>query len=179
MSALGWSLAGITPTSGPSVCAASLMIASCHVWTAPSWQELCSRLQHWSVQPCVRPLSAAHRAAGRNALRGSVPVNSSHAIMRWHKCVVLIAGSTGSALRAVRPPNLHITPATRRDLVCAASDGLFVSLTPCHHDPDHPRNFIGKRDGSHAYRPTWTHPSLACVNTDSCSDAADMGLPIV
>jgi hypothetical protein len=29
--------------------------------------------QHWSVQPCVRPLSAAHRAAGHNALRGSSP----------------------------------------------------------------------------------------------------------
>src|SRR4249919_532529 len=27
----------------------------CHVWTAPSWQELSSRKQHWSVQPCVRP----------------------------------------------------------------------------------------------------------------------------
>ena len=34
---------------------------------------LSSRLQHWSVQPCVRPLSAAHRAAGHNALRGSGP----------------------------------------------------------------------------------------------------------
>jgi len=50
-----------------------------------------------------------------------VPVNSSHSIMRWRKWVALIAGSTGSALRAVRPPNFHITPATRRDLVYAAS----------------------------------------------------------
>src|SRR6059058_1620641 len=40
---------------------------------------------------------------------------------RWHEWVVLIAGSTGSALRAVRPPNLHITPVVRRDLVYAAS----------------------------------------------------------
>jgi hypothetical protein len=30
-------------------------------------------LQPWSVQPCVRPLSAAHEAAGHNALRGSGP----------------------------------------------------------------------------------------------------------
>jgi hypothetical protein len=30
--------------------------------------------------------------------------------MQWHLWVVLIAGSTGSALRAVRPSNLHITP---------------------------------------------------------------------
>jgi hypothetical protein len=25
-----------------------LMSASCHVWTAPSWQGLSSRLQYWS-----------------------------------------------------------------------------------------------------------------------------------
>src|SRR6478672_8678332 len=46
-----------------------------------------------------------------------VPTKSSHSRMLWHKWVVLIAGSTGSALRAVRPPNLHITPVVRRDLV--------------------------------------------------------------
>jgi len=39
-----------------------------------------------------------------------VPVKSSHSTMRWHIWGVLIAGSTGTALRAVRPPNLHITP---------------------------------------------------------------------
>jgi hypothetical protein len=50
-----------------------------------------------------------------------VPVNNPHSMMRWHKWVVLIAGSTGSALRAVRPPNLHITPVIRRDLVYRAS----------------------------------------------------------
>src|SRR6187399_3693338 len=50
-----------------------------------------------------------------------VPTNNSHSRMPWHMWVVLIAGSTGSALRAVRPPNLHITPDARRDLVYAAS----------------------------------------------------------
>ena len=44
-----------------------------YVWTAPSWQELSSRLQHWSVQPCVRPLDAVHMTAGHNALRRSAP----------------------------------------------------------------------------------------------------------
>src|SRR5262249_55295308 len=39
-----------------------------------------------------------------------VPVKSPHSRMLWHKWVVLTAGSTGFALRAVRPPNLHITP---------------------------------------------------------------------
>jgi hypothetical protein len=48
-----------------------------------------------------------------------VPVKSPHSRMQWHEWVVLIAGSTGSALRAVRPPNLHITPDTRRDLATA------------------------------------------------------------
>jgi hypothetical protein len=50
-----------------------------------------------------------------------VPVKSSHSTMLWPMWVVLIAGSTGSALRAVRPPNLHITPDIRCDLVQAAS----------------------------------------------------------
>src|ERR1700745_4332062 len=50
-----------------------------------------------------------------------VPIRSTHSTMRWHKWVVLIAGSTGTALRAVRPPNLHITPDCGRDLIHAAS----------------------------------------------------------
>jgi hypothetical protein len=37
-----------------------------------------------------------------------VPVKSPHLKMQWRKWVVLIAGSTGSALRAVRPPNIQM-----------------------------------------------------------------------
>ena len=48
-------------------------IRKCHVWTAPGWQGFSSRLQHWSVRPCVRPVSAVHMTAGHNALRGSGP----------------------------------------------------------------------------------------------------------
>jgi len=81
-----------------------------HVWTAPSWQGLSSRVQHWSVRPCVRPLSAVYVTAGHNALRGSGPGQKLAFEMLWPMWVVLIAGSTGSALRAVRPPNHHITP---------------------------------------------------------------------
>src|SRR4030081_3077700 len=77
--------------------------------------------QAWSVQPCVRPVSAVHMTAGHNALRGSGPGQKPAFEMQWHMWVVLIAGSTGSALRAVRPPNLHITPDGRRDLVHVAS----------------------------------------------------------
>ena len=56
-----------------STCSALRMTALGHVWTAPSWQGLSSRTQHWSVQPCVRPVDAVHMTAGHNALRGSGP----------------------------------------------------------------------------------------------------------
>src|ERR1700733_2981235 len=59
-----------------------------------------------------------------------VPVNNTHSTMRWHKWVVLIAGSTGSALRAVRPSNLHITPDIRRDPVYRASAMGCLYLSP-------------------------------------------------
>ena len=49
------------------------MSASCHVWTAPSWQGFSSRKQDWSVRPCVRPFDAVNMTAGHNALRGSGP----------------------------------------------------------------------------------------------------------
>jgi hypothetical protein len=41
-----------------------------------------------------------------------VPVETAHSMMLWPLWVVLIAGSTGTALRAVRPPNRHVTPAS-------------------------------------------------------------------
>src|ERR1035437_6273013 len=83
-----------------------------------------------------------------------VPVNNTHLIaMRWHKWVVLIAGSTGTALRAVRPPNLHITPgAPARSRSPRKSDGFFVAFALGHHSPGHPRNFVRKCDGSDLYR---------------------------
>src|SRR5271169_3197176 len=59
-----------------------------------------------------------------------VPVKSPHSTMQWHMWVVPIAGSTGSALRAVRPPNLHITPGVRRDLVYRASATGFLYRSP-------------------------------------------------
>src|ERR1700738_429943 len=75
----------------------------------------------WSVRPCVRPVSAAHRPLAIMPSADQVPVKSPHSTMHWHKWVVLIAGSTGTALRAVRPPNLPITPDFGRTLSYAAS----------------------------------------------------------
>src|ERR1700730_8080335 len=48
--------------------------------------------------------------------------NASRTDLVFQRCggtsgLSLFAGSTGSALRAVRPPNLYITPDVRRDLV--------------------------------------------------------------
>jgi hypothetical protein len=59
-----------------------------------------------------------------------VPVKSPHSTMRWHMWVVPITGSTGSALRAVRPPNLPITPNGRRDLVTPQGRRVPCSARP-------------------------------------------------
>ena len=71
-----------------------------------------------------------------------VPVKSPHSTMQWHMWVVLIAGSTGSALRAVRPfqPSHHVgcptrsfKPSARRvaDSGCPSSSGPRRSARAC------------------------------------------------
>jgi predicted phage terminase large subunit-like protein len=75
-----------------------------------------------------------------------VPVDCAHSTMQRRKWVVLIAGSTGSALRAVRPfqPSHHAEksarPSSRRKC-----DGFFVTLALGHHGPRHPRDLVGER----------------------------------
>src|ERR1700687_754333 len=77
-----------------------------------------------------------------------VPVKLPHSTMRWHKWVVLIAGSTGSALRAVGPPNpSHHAGYPARSRLPRKCCGLFVTLALGHHGPGHPSNLVGKRDG--------------------------------
>src|SRR5262245_59801977 len=55
-----------------------------------------------------------------------VPVKNSHSTMLWHKWVVLISGSTGSALRAVRPsqPSHHAGCPTRSLQAASAAGSL-------------------------------------------------------
>src|SRR6516162_2986821 len=78
-----------------------------------------------------------------------VPVKSTHSMMLWPKWVVLIAGSTGTALRAVRPPNRYVAPETlARSRLRRECGGFLVAFVPGHHGPSHPGKFIGKRDGS-------------------------------
>src|SRR6476620_3700525 len=81
-----------------------------------------------------------------------VPTKLSHSTMLWHDWVVLIAGSTGSALRAVRPPNLHAGCPARFRLP-RKRDWFLVSLAPSHHGPDHSGDFVGERDSRNLRRP--------------------------
>src|SRR3954447_23027698 len=119
-----------------------------HVWTAPGWQELSSRLQHWSVQPCVRPLDAVHMTAGHNALRGSGPGQKlafDNAVAHVgcpdrridRLCITCCSPS--------QPPH-HVGCPTRSRLR-RKRGGFFVSLAPCHHRPRHPGEFVGERNG--------------------------------
>src|SRR5215472_17049554 len=77
--------------------------------------------QAWSVQPCVRPVCAVHMTAGHNALRGSGPGQKP----AFDDAMALVGcpdrRMTGTALRAVRPPNFQVTPDDRRNLVYAVS----------------------------------------------------------
>src|ERR1700747_1143040 len=78
--------------------------------TAPSWQGESSRR---IAGRCSHVFGLLARFTWPLAIMPSAdqgPVKTSHSRMQWHEWVVLIAGSTGFALRAVRPPNLHITP---------------------------------------------------------------------
>src|SRR5215467_15020024 len=78
-----------------------------------------------------------------------VPVNSTHSTMRWPEWVVLIAGSTGSALRAVRPSNRsHHADPPARSVSRRQCDGFLVALPFRHDCPGHASDLVGERDGS-------------------------------
>src|SRR6266436_9986929 len=83
-----------------------------------------------------------------------VPTKLSHSTMLWHEWVVLIAGSTGSALRAVRPSQpSHLAGCPARSRLPRKRDGFLVSLAPGHHGPDHSGDFVGERDSRNLGRP--------------------------
>ena len=131
--------------------------ALCHVWTAPSWQGKSSRR---IAGRCSHVFGLLARRTGPLAIMPSadqVPVKSPHSRMHWHMWVVLIAGSTGSALRAVRPPNLHITPD-----VGAISFTPRVRRAPCSARPwpSSPRPSLLS-----CWRARWQRPSLAAWPT--------------
>jgi hypothetical protein len=149
------------------------MSALCHVWTAPSWQELSSRLQHWSVQPCVRPLSAAHGAAGHNALRGSGP-GQQHAFdnaMAQVGCPDRRIDRLCITCCLPSQPSHHAgCPARSR--LRRECDGFLVALAPGHHGPGHPRDLVGERDGGDLGRP----PRQQCREPGPMLGAMDLGI---
>src|ERR1700761_5396485 len=82
-----------------------------------------------------------------------VPVKSTHSKMPWPKWVVLIAGSTGTALRAVRPPNRYDAPGMTGTIPLSGKRArLLVALALRHHCPGHSGELVGERDGGNLGR---------------------------
>src|SRR3954463_14776012 len=151
----------------------SIGAALCHVWTGPCWQELSSRLQHGSVQPCVRPLDAVHMTAGHNALRGSGPdqklaFDNAMALVGCpdrridRLCITCCSPSQPS----------HHAGCPARSRLRRKCDGFLVSLALSHHGPDHSRDLIGERDGGDLRRP----PCQQCCEPGPMFGAMDLGI---
>ena len=149
------------------------MSALGHVWTAPSWQGLSSRVQHWSVQPCVRPVDAVHMTAGHNALRGSGPGQKdafddalAHVGCPDRRidrlCITCCSPSQPS----------HHTGCPMRSGSRRQRSGLLVSLAFGHHRPRHPGDLVGERDGHDLRRP----PRQQCCEPRSMFGAVDFGI---
>jgi hypothetical protein len=111
--------------------------------------------QAWSVQPCVRPLSAVHMTAGHNALRGSGPGQN----LAFENAVAHV----GCPDRRI--DRLCITCCSpsqlshhARVLGAISSDPqrgwIIISLARSHHCPGHSGELVGQRDGSDFGRPS-------------------------
>ena len=109
-------------------------------------------LRRWSVQPCVRPVSAVRMTAGHNALRGSGPDQQP----AFKGCT-----GTNGLSRSPDRPALHYvlfvlpTFSSRSNAISSRRkcDGLLVALTPSHHGPSHSGDLVGECDGGDLGRP--------------------------
>ena len=124
------------------------MSALGHVWTAPSWQGLSSRTQHWSVQPCVRPVDAVHMTAGHNALRGSGPGQK----LAFDNALALVGCPDRRidrlCITCCSPSqHSHHIECPMRSRSRRKRSGFFVAFAPSHHRPRHPGDLVGERDG--------------------------------
>src|SRR6476659_5088642 len=120
--------------------------------------ELARRIftaRRWSVQPCVRPVSAVHMTAGHNALRGSGPGQN-----RAFKDAMALMGCPDR-----RIDRLCITccspsqPSHHARVLGAISldpqrGRIVVPRARGHHCPGHSGELVGKRDGSDLGRPS-------------------------
>jgi hypothetical protein len=132
-------------------------------------------LQHWSVQPCVRPSNAVHMTAGHNALRGSGPGHKpafeNNALAQVgcpdrridRLCITCCSPSQ---------PSHHAGCPTRSRLP-RKRDGFLVALAFGHHGPGHPRNLVGKRDGGNLCMAPHIPGTLVPVEEPSTASATD------
>ena len=116
-----------------------------HVWTAPSWQGLSSRTQHWSVQPCVRPVDAVHMTAGHNALRGSGPGQK----LAFDNALALVGCPDRRIDRlcitcCLPSQHSHHIECPMRSRSRRKRSGFFVAFAPSHHRPRHPGDLVGE-----------------------------------
>ena len=143
------------------------------MWTAPSWQGLFSRVQHWSVQPCVRPLSAVHMTAGHNALRGSGPGQK----LAFDNALALVGCPDRRIDRLCitccspsQPSHHAIWPARSRSR--RECGGFLVAFASGDDSPLHPGDLIGERDGCNLGR----SPRQQCREPGSMLGAVDFGI---
>ena len=123
----------------------------------------------WSVQPCVRPVSAVRMTAGHNALRGSGPDQQP----AFKGCT-----GTNGLSRSPDRPALHYvlfvlpTFSSRSNAISSRRkcDGLLVALTPSHHGPGHSGDLVSKCDGGDLGRP----PRQQCRQPRSMLGAMDL-----
>ena len=111
--------------------------------------------QSWSVQPCVRPLSAVHMTAGHNALRGSGPGQ----FPAFENAVALVGCPDRRIDRLCITCCSPSQPLHHAMVLGAISSDpqrgwIIVSLAPGHHCPSHSGELVGKGDGSDFGRPS-------------------------
>src|ERR1700719_563597 len=103
--------------------------------------ELARRIftsQAWSVQPCVRPLSAVHMTAGHNALRGSGPGQ----LLAFENAMALVGCPDRRIDRLCITCCSPSQPSHHAMVLGAISSDpqrgrIIVSLTRSHHCPGH------------------------------------------
>ena len=124
------------------------MSASCHVWTAPSWQDFLHVCRLGRCSHVFGLLDAVHTTAGHNALRGSGPDRKPAFDNAWGQlgcpdrridrlCITCCSSSQPS----------HHAGCPARSRLCRKRDGFLIVLALGHDRPCHPGDLVGKRDG--------------------------------
>jgi hypothetical protein len=126
-------------------CRSCDLSALCHVWAAPSWQDLSSRLPAGRCSH-VFGLFARHKAAGDNALRGSGPGQKPAFEMHWHKWVVRSPDRPALHYVLLALPTFTSRRMSARSRSRRECDRFLVANTSGHHDPRHSCDLVGERD---------------------------------